>query len=649
MTIKLLTQNIINQIAAGEVIERPASVIKELMENAIDAGSTEITVHIMDAGKSFISVSDNGCGMDKSSLELCILSHATSKLDSENLFDIHTFGFRGEALPSISSISRVSIISAQKIGNSANNDETSCWKMQMEGANIISITPDTRSVGTTIEVRDLFFATPARLKFLKSNLSETENCREVFMRIAMAFPQITFKFLEDGKLKFNFLKTDSLKNRINDVLGSSFSQNTFFIDVQKQNLKIHGAISVPTYNRATSSQQYFFVNGRFVKDKIFFSAIRAAYSGLVPQGRYAVAVVFLEMPFNEVDVNAHPSKIEVRFKDSEAIRYFISSELKNALSSYGSNHPSSEAVDTFHVKTGLTYFPKQNNFDQFAPKNKSKNYNESLRALLNIGNTSKEKVLNDAFNPFDHEVISTVSQLAQARKTELESSFELNEQQKQIEIPPIQSYFPNSAETDLPENDIPDFTEKISLGTPLFQIHNTYIVASDEDNLIIVDQHAAAERITLEKLKAQGSLDSQMLLMPELLSFSGSEIELIEKNLKLLNQFGIFYEKKSDTELLVTALPSILGSCEVKPLMQDVAEELKNFGEAYSLEEKIHLTLSTISCHGSLRAGRKLNFEEMNSLLRQMENSPNIAQCCHGRPSYVKYSYKILNNFFERH
>ena len=516
MPIKLLTQNIINQIAAGEVIERPASVIKELVENAIDANATEITVSIMDAGKSFISVSDNGTGMDKKSLELCILSHATSKLDSENLFDIHTFGFRGEALPSIASIARVSITSSPKKSEN-DSDSENCWKIQLEGSQIKDLSPENRSQGTTVEVRDLFFATPARLKFLKSNFSESENCREAFLRIAAAFPNVTLKFIEDGKQKLYFQRTDSLQKRIGDVFGENFSRNTFPIDVKKGNLHLHGAIGVPTYNRSTSNQQYFFVNNRFVKDKIFFSALRAAYSGLVPQGRYAVAVLFLDMPHTEVDVNAHPSKIEVRFRDTDTVRYFISSELKNKLFGYGSNHPSLEAVEVFHAKTGI--LPKQDsethvNFGMH--QNSSKNYNDSLRKFLGQG------VAQPKFDPTWNGTSTSPSKIFEnsmssaAVDFQMQDPDEINNKSAEVEetCDATLYNFEKNITNDIVSDSV-DFSEKISLGTALSQVHNTYIVASDGENLIIVDQHAAAERITLEKLKAQGKLDSQMLLMPD--------------------------------------------------------------------------------------------------------------------------------------
>ncbi|MDR0753666.1 MAG: DNA mismatch repair endonuclease MutL, partial [Holosporaceae bacterium] len=303
MKIQLLSQNLINQIAAGEVIERPSSVIKELMENALDAGANEIVVKVIDAGKSFISVSDNGYGMSCESLKLCVLSHATSKLNSENLFDIHTFGFRGEALPSIASISRLSITSMDGASSEA-------WTISMEGAREPRISPANCKCGTVVEVRDLFFATPARLKFLKSNVAELDYCYDVFRRLALAFPEITFKFFDNDREKFFYSKTNNIRQRTYDVLGNSFGENTFEVKAEKDKLKLHGFIGVPTFNKTSSSYQHFFVNKRFVKDKNFVYILKSAYSGLVPSGRYPVAVLLLEMPYNEVDVNAHPAKIE---------------------------------------------------------------------------------------------------------------------------------------------------------------------------------------------------------------------------------------------------------------------------------------------------------------------------------------------------
>ncbi|MDR2107252.1 MAG: DNA mismatch repair endonuclease MutL [Holosporaceae bacterium] len=595
--IKLLSQNLINQIAAGEVIERPASVIKELIENAVDAGAGEISVKIIDAGKGFISVSDDGCGMDRESLELCILSHATSKLSSENLFDIHTFGFRGEALPSIASISRLSIVSA-------NDSSSEGFTLRLEGAKNLGLSPTNRKRGTTVEVRDLFFATPARLKFLKSNASETENCCDVFNRAALALPEIGFRFTDGDREKFRYAKTDSLQKRIRDVLGESFEKNTFEINAEKDGMRLRGFIGVPTFNRASSNCQYFFVNNRCVKDKHFACALKSAYAGLVPPGRRAAAVLFLDIPRSEVDVNAHPAKTEVRFGNSEKVRFFISSELKKQLSSFG--------------------------------------------AMKSTTDVSPQK-----FYPFPGVAKRAASPIAREKETRFFSTFgrevrtSNNFSNSTAALPspaPVEPEF----ERDETFRSAPDDGNEISLGNAVCQINNTYIVAENGDELIIVDQHAAAERIALEKLKNNLSLDSQVLLLPEICPLRESQVELLENNRDMISKLGVVYEKLTDDLVSVRSVPAILGVCDAKSLMSDLADELAAFGESYSAEEKIHRVLATVSCHGSLRAGKKMTPQEMNSLLRQMEKTANIAQCCHGRPSYVALSSKNLNKFFER-
>jgi DNA mismatch repair protein MutL len=596
MGIRLLPQNLINQIAAGEVIERPASVIKELLENAVDAGATEIEVKVIDAGKSFISVSDNGCGMDRKSLELCVLSHSTSKLDDENLWNIRTFGFRGEALPSIASVSRLDITSATDASSEA-------WSIRLEGRENFGLSPATRSHGTTVEARDLFFATPARLKFLKSDSSELEACHSVINHAALAFPEISFRFLDSSKEKAFYAKVGDLQKRAEDVLGASFRENTFQINAEKDNLKLRGFIGVPTFNRASGNCQYFFVNGRYVKDRIFASALKSAYAGLTPQGRYAAAALYLEIPAQEVDVNAHPSKIEIRFREPEKIRQFIASELKGKLLSFGASVSLTGRLDE-HRKKSMTTSLRPANFT-------GQNVRKTFPSMISTSNALK--------------------------KFEKEDSPQGLPSGEQMDMPK------EARQAEIPAN-----VDEISLGTALGQIDNTYIVALGDGDLIIVDQHAAAERIALEKLKNNVSLDSQTLLLPEICALSEAEMELLENNKDLLLKFGLHCEKLAKDLMTVSALPAILESCDAKSLITDLVDELATFGDSYSLDEKINRILSTISCHGSLRAGKKLTIEEMNSLLRRMEKTPNIAQCCHGRPSYVRLFAKNLNNFFER-
>ncbi len=630
--IKLLSQNLINQIAAGEVIERPASVIKELVENAIDAGATEIVVEIQDAGKSLISVSDNGCGMDKDSLKLCILSHATSKLSNENLFDIHTFGFRGEALPSMVSIARVSI-------TSSDNDEGEAWKLNTEGKDNLELEPESRVKGTTVTVKDLFYATPARLKFLKSDTTESEACNQTLNRIALAFRGVSFTLYDKGKKKFMYKSTNSLQKRIHDIFGETFSENLFEVKIEKGKYSLYGFIGVPTFNKSSSNYQYFFVNRRFVKDKIFALALRSAYSGLVPSGRYPVAILFLDMPYDEVDVNAHPAKTEIRFKEIEMVRGFLISSLKKLITTFGASRPSTEMInDTFHSNNNSSG-SNFNDSHQAPDWNLLQNQDSSLRYFKNYEN--KRKLYDSGIFSSQKQEASQKQSVSKVFQKPSFRNLKLKEDFSETELKPEQDILPKISEQ-------PSKISEINLGTALYQIANTYIVAATNDSLILIDQHAVAERITLENLKKSTRLDSQDLLLPEMCPLSEAKVELFEKNSELISKFGIVYEKMSSDVLMVNALPSILGSCEAKPLINDIADELENMGDIYSLDEKIHLILSTISCHGSLRAGRKLSIEEMNSLLRQMESTKNIAQCCHGRPSYVTLTLKNLDKFFER-
>jgi DNA mismatch repair protein MutL len=622
MTIKVLSQNLINQIAAGEVVERPSSVIKELMENSIDANSTEISVRIVNAGKSLISVSDDGCGMDKDSLELCVLSHATSKLTSENLFDIQTLGFRGEALPSISSISRVTISSSENQGDA--------WCLQLEGNKDISLTPTVKSHGTTVEVRDLFFATPARLKFLKSDLSETDNCRTIFNRIALSFNNIAFRFTEANQEKFYYKKTDNLKNRIRDIFGENFVKNIFEINAEKDGLKLHGYVGVPTFNKSSQNYQYFFVNNRFVKDKVFIGALRSAYSSLVPHGRHAVAVLFLDIPHNEVDVNAHPAKVEIRFKESEKVRIFIASELKKALSLFGTkcaiielNSLENDKQNSTEITTKMASGFCSGNFG------KSKNFNDGRRYGIDRLRQSIDKFNNTTDVEYCD---SAANKKINEKQNFIENAIEEYKKDQQTQI---------SLAKTIDE-------EKINLGQAVCQINNTYVIATTGSCLVIVDQHAAAERIMLEALKSNLKLESQNLLHPEVLTFSESEVELLKNNADLLLKFGICLEILSIDLVVVNALPALLETSDAKTIIMDIVDELSAFDDIHSIEEKIHCILSSISCHGSMRAGKKMTFEEMNYLLRKMENTPNVAQCCHGRPSYIIVFNKDLNKFFER-
>lgn len=624
MPIKILSQTLINQIAAGEVIERPASVIKELVENAIDAGATKIIIKIADAGKSFISIEDNGCGMDADSLKLCTLSHATSKLSEENLFNIHTLGFRGEALSSITAISRITITSAISDGDG--------YKMQMDGVNCIDFSPANKSKGTTIEVRDLFFATPARLKFLKSDVIETDHCRAIVHRIALANKYVHFELWENGKKKYDYPATDSLKQRVIDILGESFADNLFYVEQQIGTAKISGYLSVPTFNKSSPNYQYFFVNNRFVKDKIFFIALKSAYNLLVPTGRYPAAVLFLDIPTNEVDVNVHPTKVEVRFKNEDTIRKNIIFALRDLLSNFGGAQQSTtDLIDKFCQKISDT--------NKISPSAKLSNNTVDHHKLSPHKITDNHiSNMNQLYGAAQSAV--TASNNAPINRT-INSLFETNRNDFHAESR-VLSIPLSSNEPQILQN------ESQTFGRAICQINNMYIVAVKDDNLIIIDQHAVAERITLETLQNESRLPAQELLLPEVCNLTPIQIDAMQQNLHFLNAFGIYFEQLAPDLVVIKAIPNILSPDYIKQLISDIADELINFGDTYTLEDKVHYVMATKSCHNSLRAGKKLNLTEMNALLKQMENTQNIAQCCHGRPSYVVLSIKYLNKLFER-
>lgn len=642
MSIRVLPQNLINQIAAGEVIERPASVIKELVENAIDAGADEIEVKIIEGGKSFISVSDNGSGMNKDALKMCVLTHSTSKLPSDDLFNIPTFGFRGEAIPSIASISRLTIASATE-------DTKEAWKLEMESSEILALKPINKKRGTEFIVNDLFFATPARLKFLKTNATETDCCLNVINKIALAFKNITFRVFDSEKLKINYPKTDDIRERIADVLGKEAAENMFEIDAQKDDTHLFGFISPPTFNKSSSNYQYFFVNNRPVKDSIFSAALRSAYLGLLPPGRHTPAVLFLDIPYTEVDVNAHPAKIEVRFKNSEKVRYLLFSSIKQSLKNIAQHSATvelEEIVDKKVIELGGHLRP----ITSGNPPSSSSNFRTSKQDDFN-------KIALFMGTPQDHfeksrNLRGEDSQKFQKSLEAQNSSFSNSPNTEASQKPS----FPDSSEVGAVRNShfsesVPEqnsSSEEFWLGHPLAQIANTYIIAQSGDEIIIIDQHAAAERITLEKLKKDIRLDSQVLLIPEVCVLSPSKVEVMEKNQAFLNEFGIHFEKFSDDLLSVNSIPTLFAPSSIKALISDIADDFISFDDATTLEEKVHAIFSTRSCHNSLRAGKKLTFEEMNSLIRQMESCCNIAQCCHGRPSYIKITLSDLNKFFER-
>ncbi len=592
--IRILPPNLVNQIAAGEVIERPASVIKELAENAIDAGATHIEISLQQAGKTLIQIRDNGKGMNRHELQLAIQRHATSKLPDDDLLRIHSFGFRGEALPSIGSISRLSITSRSA-------EESHAWQINVEGGQVSELTPAAGEQGTTVEVRDVFFATPARLKFLKSDRSETSAIKEVVERLAMAWPQVGFSLYSDGRKLLQVSAqqgsdAECSQRRQAQIMGQAFADNALAVAGEREGIVLRGFAAVPTFSRGTSSAQYLFVNNRPVRDRLLMGVVRAAYQDFLARDRHPVVVLFLDVPSELVDVNVHPAKAEVRFRDSGMVRGLILGALKHALAEAGHRASTTVALDALGAMRS-----EQTAFLPSAPS---------------------------AFYPshYSHGG-ATAAQFAESASALF------------APIPRTETETAAQPQTSYP------------LGAACAQLHETYIVAQTRDGVVIVDQHAAHERLVYERMKAQiatHGLTRQALLMPEVVELDAeSAAQLLAREAELA-ELGLVIEAFGDGALLVRETPALLGEVDVQGLLRDLADDIEEFGDALSLRDKLEHVCGTMACHGSVRAGRRLNADEMNALLRQMEATPHSGQCNHGRPTYVELKRADIEKLFGR-
>lgn len=587
MKIRRLEPHLVNQIAAGEVIERPASAVKELVENALDAEATTIAVHLREGGRSLIAVTDNGLGMNREDLELAVERHATSKLPSSDLFNIQTLGFRGEALPSIGSVSRLHLTSRGQGSEEA-------WLLKVEGGERKPSIPTSHPQGTHIEVKDLFYATPARLKFLKSPSTELSHAVELLNRLAMSHSQVAFKLMADQRVAFDYKSCDSLQDRLTQVMGTDFTQNALPLEMSRGDIHLKGFISLPTLNRANASHQYLFVNGRPVKDKLLHGAIRAAYQDFLASDRYPLLALFLDIPGEEVDVNVHPAKTEVRFRDSGLIRGTIVSGLKQTLA--GATHKTSTTISTQAVQS-------------FRP--------EPLRQP------------------------SLTGYIPPALPEGPQRSFTFPQQV-------TSSNFANHPEDCLAE-DSPSLLDIPPLGLAKAQLHGTYIIAQTEQGMVIVDQHAAHERLVYEGLKSElGHVRRQPLLIPEVVELSESDLHQLKEAQQDLLALGLVVEPFSDKSVLVREIPALLGEVNIQGLMKDLADEMKELASPLSLKERLAEILATCACHNSVRAGRKLSIPEMDALLRQMEQTPHSGQCNHGRPTYVELKRTDMEKLFGR-
>lgn len=620
MPIRVLPSNLVNQIAAGEVIERPASVIKELVENAIDAGASKIEVTLEGGGKNLITVVDNGKGISAEELPLAVERHATSKLPDNDLFNINFLGFRGEALPSIASVAKLTISSRQQNADSG-------WQISVNGGDKSDVRPAAVPLGTKIEVRDLFYTTPARLKFMKSDASEAAQCVDMLQRIALANPQISFYLSSDGKKKVALNACqgelfDCRQRRVADVMGGEFEENSVAIDAGNDFCKISGFIGVPTYNKANSLSEFLFVNNRPVRDKLILGAIKGAYQDMMTAGRYPACAVFIEVEPMYVDVNVHPTKAEVRFYDNGAIRGLLVGSIRHALSFGGQKSAETRGLEHLLERT--------------IEGEENQNEPQSNNAVLSSNSYMlRERAASFASTPFNH-----VHNFGGGRGKSAAST---------MSIPELESKF----SVRVAEEPTAETLEKVGeLGLAKAQFHNTYIISQTEDSIVIIDQHAAHERITMEKMKQSMAkheqMPTQMLLLPEVVDLSLSEKENILEYAPQLAQLGLMLEEFGASAVLVREIPALLGDTDVKKLVKDIAAEISEWGGEYALSDKIHHICATIACHGSVRAGRPLNIEEMNRLLRDMEKTEHSGQCNHGRPTYVKIKLADIEKLFER-
>ncbi|WP_299143598.1 DNA mismatch repair endonuclease MutL [uncultured Tateyamaria sp.] len=588
--IRQLDEAAVNRIAAGEVVERPASAVKELVENAIDAGATRIAIDVADGGKTLIRVTDDGCGIAPDDLPLALSRHATSKIDGSDLLNIHTFGFRGEALPSLGAVGRLTITS--RVPGDAGAE------ISVQGGAHSAVKPAALNRGTVITLRDLFYATPARLKFLRTDRAEAQAITDVIKRLAMAEPFVRFELRDvsgDPRTVFKVEAQtgdpmDALRGRLSDVLGPEFAENSIAIDTMREGLHLSGYAALPTYSRGAAVAQFLFVNGRPVKDKLLTGALRAAYFDFLSRDRHPAAALFVDCDPQLVDVNVHPAKSEVRFRDPGLARGLIVSGLRHALAGAGHRASSTVAGATLGAMRPEVTEPRVYQMDR-----------PSLgpRAPIDAG----------------------FAEMAQDYSAQV------------VEVPTA------PAPEDLP------------LGVARGQVHENYIVAQTATGMVIVDQHAAHERLVYEKLKtqmAENGVAAQALLIPEIVSLSPGDCARLLEIAEALSALGLGIEAFGGDAIAVRETPAILGEVDAKAMIHDILDELADLGSSQSVQARIEAILSRVACHGSVRSGRWMRAEEMNALLREMEATPHSGQCNHGRPTYVELKLADIERLFGR-
>ncbi|WP_420133893.1 DNA mismatch repair endonuclease MutL [Rhodopseudomonas sp.] len=600
MPVRQLPETIVNRIAAGEVVERPASVVKELVENAIDAGASRIDIFSDGGGRRKIVIADDGSGMTAADLALAVDRHATSKLDDEDLLAIRTLGFRGEALPSIGAVARLSITTRHA-------GEPHAWALRVEGGDKTPIAPAALSQGTRVEVADLFFATPARLKFLKTDRTEAEAIREVVRRLAMARPDVAFTLAGEERAPVTWAAAlpgaPGQLIRLGDILGADFRANAIEVRAEREGVVVEGFAAAPSLTRANALGQYLFVNGRPVRDKLILGAVRGAYADYLPRDRHPVLALFVTLDSREVDANVHPAKTEVRFRNAGLVRALIVHALKDGLAREGRRTAANSAgsvISTF--RPGV------------APSASPANWDWRSSPSYPVGGVAGFAA-------------SSFAERSQA-------AFDVGAPSADIR----------------PHEVAPDLLDR-PLGAARTQIHETYIVSQTRGGLIVVDQHAAHERIVYERLKA--SLDAngvqrQILLIPDIVEMDEATVERLLGRAEELAKFGLVIESFGPGAVAVRETPSLLGKTDAASLLRDLAEHMAEWDEALPLERRLMHVAATMACHGSVRAGRVLKPEEMNALLREMESTPNSGQCNHGRPTYVELTLTDIEKLFGR-
>lgn len=603
-TIKPLPELLINQIAAGEVVERPASALKEILENSIDAEATKISVQLLNGGIKQLRIVDNGIGIAKEDLVLALTQHCTSKIDTlEDLQKITSLGFRGEALASISAVSSLTLTSRTA-------DQNHAWQVQVDGKLITEPRPASLTEGTVVDARDLYSNIPARRKFLKSDATEYTHCEEVFRRIALVQPSVEFLLQHNEKLRLHFRLADSFE-RIEAVLGSSFMQSVSFVNEQAAGIKLSGVVALPAYSRASRDTQYFFVNNRYVRDKLITHAIREAYRDVLHLDRYPGFVLFLEMNPAEFDVNVHPTKMEIRFRDPRALHQFIFHVINKSL-----------ATASRAAQADMTVINPAPHYHEHRPVNPEK-IAQSMGFYQQLFAVDEESNLK-------HGAAATDTCQTEFGKSEVLVT--------ENDAPAL---IPAGAQK-------PDFPP---LGYALAQLQGVYILAQNAKGLVIVDMHAAHERVVYEKLKAavHNQVNAmQQLLIPLILNVDRTDVVFVEENPGVFKQFGFELAALSPTTLAIRAVPAILGHVDIVKLIQDLLKEMQELGVSQLLTAQRNEVLATMACHGAVRARRNLTIAEMNALLREMEATERADQCNHGRPTWFEMRMENLDKLFMR-